>query len=95
MKKIVSFSALLVLCISVFAQSVTLTFTGKDANNYRVQLNRVTITNQTKGWTETIYWPDTTLTMQNGTGIDDYANNGGFGLSQNNPTRSTAPPTCY
>ena len=85
MKKIVSFSALLVLCISVFAQSVTLTFTGKDANNYRVQLNRVTITNQTKGWTETIYWPDTTLTMQNGTGIDDYANNGGFGLSQNNP----------
>ena len=77
---------LLMLCVSVMAQSVTLTFTGKDANNNRVQLDRVSITNLTKGWQETIYWPDTTLTMQNGgTGIDDYANNGGFVLSQNNP----------
>ena len=85
MKKILSFSFLLVLCASVFSQSVTLTFTGRDANNHRVQLNRVVITNLTKGWQETIYWPDTTLTMQNGTGIDDYANNGGIGLMQNNP----------
>ena len=76
---------LLVLCVSVMAQSVTLTFTGKDANNNRVQLDRVSITNLTKGWQETIYWPDTTLTMQNGTGIDDYANNDGFSLLQNNP----------
>ena len=85
MKKILSFSFILVLCASLCAQSVTLTFTGRDANNHRVQLNRVVITNLTKGWQETIYWPDTTLTMQNGTGIDDYANNGGFGLMQNNP----------
>ena len=67
------------------AQTVTLTFTGKDANNNWVQLNRVAITNLTKGWQETIYWPDTTLTMQNGTGIDESVANGGFGLSQNNP----------
>ena len=76
----------ILLPLGMMAQSVTLTFTGKDANNNRVQLDRVSITNLTKGWQETVYWPDTTLTMQNGgTGIDDYANNGGFVLSQNNP----------
>ena len=75
----------ILLPLGMMAQSVTLTFTGKDANNNRVQLDRVSITNLTKGWQETIYWPDTTLTMQNGTGIDDYANNDGFVLSQNNP----------
>ena len=85
MKKLSLISMLLMLCVSIMAQSVTLTFTGKDANNNRVQLDRVSITNLTKGWQETIYWPDTTLTMQNGTGIDDYANNDGFVLSQNNP----------
>ncbi len=67
------------------AQTVTLTFTAKDAANHYVQLNRVIITNLTKSWQETIYWPDTVLTMQNGTGIDDHTLDGGFALSQNNP----------
>ena len=58
-------------CVAAMAQSVTLTFTAKDAANHYMQLNRVVITNLTKGWQETIYWPDTTLTMQNGTGIND------------------------
>ena len=71
------------------AQTVTLTFTGKDANNYYVQLNHVAITNLTKGWQETIYWPDTTLTMQNSTGIDESIADGGFGLLQNNPNPFT------
>ena len=71
------------------AQTVTLTFTGKDANNQYVQLNRVVITNLTKGWQETIYWPDTTFTMQNTTGIDESVANGGFVLSQNNPNPFT------
>ena len=70
----------------MMAQSVPVSFTGRDANNNWVQLERVSVTNQTKGWQETIYWPDTTLTMQNGgTDIDDYADNGGFVLSQNLP----------
>lgn len=68
-----------------FAQQVTLTFTGRDANNHFIPLNRVMIGNQTRGWQETIYYPDTTLTMQNGTDISDYAANDAFGLSQNNP----------
>ena len=73
------------LCTGMWAQTVTLTFTGRDAANNWVQLDRVSITNLTKGWQEIIYWPDTILTMQNSTEIIDYANNGGFALSQNNP----------
>ena len=86
MKKILfSMMCAILLPLGMMAQTVTLTFTGKDANNLRVQLDRVSVTNLTKGWQETIYWPDTTLTMWNSIGIDDYANNGGFVLSQNNP----------
>ncbi|MCQ2271642.1 MAG: hypothetical protein MJZ72_02485 [Bacteroidales bacterium] len=69
MKKLLSFLAVVLISTAAFAQSVTLTFTAKDAANQYVQLNRVVITNLTKGWQETIYWPDTTLIMQNGTGF--------------------------
>ena len=67
------------------AQTVTLKFTGRGSDNSYIRLNKVVINNLTKSWQETIWWPDTTLTMQNGTGIDDYAENSGFSLSQNNP----------
>ncbi len=82
---------LLVCCVAAFSQSVTLTFTAKDVANHYVQLNRVTITNLTKSWQETIYWPDTTLTMQNGTGIGDVETHGraSLQLSQNNPNPFT------
>jgi uncharacterized protein (TIGR02145 family) len=92
MKKLLSFLAVVVLIsTAAFAQSVTLTFTAKDAANQHVQLNRVSITNLTKGWQETIYWPDTTLTMQNGTGIADVEIHGRVSLqmSQNNPNPFT------
>ena len=85
MKKFYLFSILIALGISVSAQTVTLTFTGKDAKNNWVHLNRVVITNQTRNWSETIVWPDTTLTMQNVTGIENRTINGGLTLSQNNP----------
>ena len=77
---------------AAFSQSVTLTFTAKDAANQHVQLNRVSITNLTKGWQETIYWPDTTLTMYNGTGITDIVGANDYSplrLSQNNPNPFT------
>ena len=75
--------------VVAFAQTVTLTFTGRDAAEHWIQLNRVVITNLTQSWQETIYWPDTTLTMQNGTGIDESVANGGFVLSKNNPNPFT------
>ncbi|MCR4857869.1 MAG: hypothetical protein K5890_06705 [Bacteroidales bacterium] len=75
----------IVLINTAFSQSVTLKFTGRDASNHPVQLYRIVITNMTKGWQETIYWPDTILILQNGTGIDDLATETGFLLSQNTP----------
>ena len=80
--------ALFVLC-GVFSQTVTFTFTGRDANNNWVQLDSVTASNLTRGWTETLYWPDTVLTMQVTTGIDDAPVETFHGtslqLEQNNP----------
>ena len=89
MKKILCFISVALMGVVAFAQTVTLTFTGRDAVDHYVQLNRMSITNLTKSWQETIYWPDTTLTMQNGTGIDESVANGGFALSQNNPNPFT------
>ena len=89
MRKILCFIAIALVGVVAFAQTITLTFTGRDAADHYVQLNRVSITNLTKGWQETIYWPDTTLTMQNGTGIDESVANGGFVLSQNTPNPFT------
>ncbi|MBR3578446.1 MAG: T9SS type A sorting domain-containing protein [Bacteroidales bacterium] len=89
MKKAICILALSLMGVATFAQTVTLTFTGRNAANHYMQLDRVVITNQTKGWSETIYWPDTTLIMQNVTGIDESVANDGFGLSQNNPNPFT------
>ena len=85
LKRTFTFFAIVLLFVAASAQTVTLTFTGQDAANQHVQLDSVSVTNQTKGWSETLVWPDTILTMQNGTGIDETVANGGFGLSQNNP----------
>ena len=91
MKKLLLFLEIVLIGATVFAQSVTLTFTANHTNYQNVRLDRVTITNLTKGWQETIYWPDTTMTMQNGTGINDVERHGGASLQllQNNPNPFT------
>ena len=67
------------------AQSVSLSFTGRNANTGTyVQLSRVEITNQTRGWTDVLFYPDSVATLTDGTGIDDNAETI-FGLSQNTP----------
>lgn len=71
MKKFLIVFALFVTALLAFPQTVTLTFTGRDVNNNHVQLDSVLITNLTYGWQETLYCPDTALTMQNRVGIDD------------------------
>lgn len=81
MRKLFTLSLLALMSLCAMAQDVTLTFTGRDADSRYVELNRVVVTNQTKGWSETLLWPDTTLTMQNA----DLVDNGGLLLSQNNP----------
>ena len=86
MKKLFLSTLFVVACLTTFAQSVTLTFTGKDTKNQYVQLNRVEIINVTQGWSEMIYYPDTILIMGS-TGIDDMegANISSMQLSQNVP----------
>ena len=63
---------MLLCCLSVVslsAQPMTLTFTGRFANQY-VPLSRVVVSNLTKGWQETLPWPDTVLVLS-ATGIQD------------------------
>ena len=88
MKKIL-FPLLLFFLIptSLMSQSVTLTFTGRDGASRHVPMNRVVVTNLTRGWQETLVWPDTVLTMQNSVGIHDVEtqNFASLQLSQNNP----------
>ena len=85
MKKSLILLLLALSCIFCSAQDVVLTFTGCDANNGYCRLNRVIVSNLTKGWQETITWPDTVLTMHVGTGMEDFATSDGFGFAQNAP----------
>ena len=85
MKKIICIlMTTLVGITAVFAQTVTLTFTGCDANNHFIPFNRVLIVNVSQGWQETLYYPDTIFVM-GGTGIGENAITKGFALAQNNP----------
>ncbi|MBP5421771.1 MAG: fibrobacter succinogenes major paralogous domain-containing protein [Paludibacteraceae bacterium] len=94
-KSLFLFTLTIILPIAIVAQSVTLKFTGVYSSNQYVQLNRVVIKNLTKGWQETIYWPDTTLVLQNGTGIEEMHEVNGIYLTQNvpNPFEGTTEAT--
>ena len=79
----------MICCLTVVflnAQTVTLTFTGRDVHNQYVPLNRVVVSNLTKDWQETLIWPDTELVMT-ATGIEDVeaCHGASLWLSQNNP----------
>ena len=68
---------LLALCPIVYAQNtLSLMFTGVDQNSEYVRINSVTIENLTRGWSETILFPDTIYTMEVGTGLEDYLEEG-------------------
>ena len=84
MKKLFLSLALAIMCLATIAQPVTLTFTGRDANNRSVSLDRVEITNQTQNWQETLTYPDTILILSS-TGIDDAQNISSMQLWQNVP----------
>lgn len=72
MKKTFTFMIMVFLFAAVSAQTVVVTFTGRDTSNQYVPLNRVVVSNLTKGWQETLTWPDdTVLTMTDHTGVED------------------------
>lgn len=77
----------MILFVTVSAQTVSVTFTGRDTNGLYVQLQHMIVSNLTKGWQDTLNWPDTVLTMTNVTGIGDIETYHGepLHLSQNIP----------
>lgn len=72
MKRLLIFISLLG-AFPLWGQSVTLAFSGRDQNNEYVQLDRVVIANLSRGWQETIAFPDTVYTLSIGVGVEDYA----------------------
>lgn len=81
MKKTILLLCLVLLLASVgFTQSVTLTFTGRDGGNRHIELEYVIVTNVTKGWQESLFWPDTVLTIQAETGVQDVETMSGLSL---------------
>ena len=49
MKRIITLSLLTLIGFFAVAQTVTLTFTGRDADNRYVKLDRVVVNNYTRG----------------------------------------------
>ena len=77
---------LVLLCMTGQAQNLIVSFTGRNVNTGSyVQLSRVEITNQTRGWTEELIYPDTVSVLVVGTGIDDNTP-AVFGLSHCTPS---------
>lgn len=87
MKKIFLLIPFALMVMAALAQSVTLTFTGRDTSNQYVQLYRVVVKNLSQDWQESVYWPDTTLNMHVTTGIGDVErpDAGSLRLSPNTP----------
>ena len=86
MRKSFTFMAIILLFATISAQTVSVTFTGRDAQNHYLPLSRVVVKNHSKGWQETLVWPDTVLVMT-ATGIEDVETfpETSLRLSQNNP----------
>ncbi len=77
MKKVACFLlfAVMGITVSLAQQTVTLTFTGIDQNNTFRRIDSVKVENQTRNWSETIYFPDTIYVLSVGTDVDDYQGN--------------------
>ena len=72
MRKRILLIACLASTIALFAQNyVTLTFTAKLQDNSFIALDSVKVIHCTRGWSETLYYPDTTLQMTNSVGIEE------------------------
>ncbi|MBO4645726.1 MAG: hypothetical protein J5642_04345 [Bacteroidales bacterium] len=56
--------------------------------NHWLLLDRVEVSNLSNVWQEILYWPDTVLTMQNGTDIEEISSNSSLVLWQNRPNPS-------
>lgn len=85
MKKLSTLFCIILCAATLFAQQEEIKFVGHNLNdNKYIQLSKIEITNLTRDWTETLTYPDTTLILRIGSGIEEQTNHA-FGLKQNNP----------
>lgn len=52
--------------------TITLTFSGKNENNVYVRMDSVKVVNLTQNWEEMLVYPDTSITMINSWGLEDF-----------------------
>jgi len=74
MKKTLSLIAMLMLAVCAMAQdraNVRLIFTCRTAANVWVIPDSITVENLTRGWKETLFYPDTSLLLKVSTGIEN------------------------
>ena len=77
---------MLILLATVSAQTVNVTFTGRmSETNEVVPLTFVTIQNLSRGWIETLRYPDTILVMTDVTGVQEWQHTNAITLYQNTP----------
>ncbi len=90
MKKLISIMTLLLMLTTSFQaqESVTVKFTANNAEGTYHPFKTVTATNLTRGWTETLTYPDTVLVLYNTVGVDEKINLG-FKLGEAYPTPSS------
>ena len=69
--------------------TITLSFTGQDANGEFVRLDSVMVKNVTQGWSETLIYPDTSITFNDLDGVDTYPENASIHVIPN-PLRGNA-----
>lgn len=63
MKKFLFFAALSLAVLSAIGQSIVVTFTGRNQNGDYHSFTGVSVQNQTRGWEQTLTYPDTTLIL--------------------------------
>ncbi len=85
MKRFYLILVALVVCISTFAQEITVRFTGMLNDTAYQRFDSVKVTNLTRDWTETIFYPDTIVVLGGNPTFTEESNLQDQGLSQNVP----------
>lgn len=71
MKKTLCFFAVLLVSVMAIGQSIVVTFTGRNQYGSYHPFTSVSVHNQTRGWSQTLTYPDTTLILNIMQGIAD------------------------
>lgn len=85
MKRLVVYSLLMIMNFCALAQNISIAFTACDDNGAYVQLSRVLVANHTQGWSKTVVWPDTVLSVRQVAGNAETEHATPLRLLQNNP----------